>query len=162
MRFPSKIRVVLAALLLVAVFGATTGPRALANPPTQSNAVTFTVTGGNVTALAQCLNVAKGGGNVQANQCTNRAVAVGNVIVIKGVTIDAVQANSATAGDPKQSNSVAFTVSGGNVTAVAQCVNAAGRGGNNVQVNTCINTAIAIGNIIVLINVHIDAVQVNS
>jgi hypothetical protein len=156
----SKIRVVLAGLLLVAMFGAATGPRAFAN--SQSNTVTFNVTGGNVTAVAACLNaVGKGGGNVQANSCANYAYAVGNTIIIRGVHINAVQANSATVGTPAQSNSLNFTVTGGNVTAVATCVNAVGHGGGNVQVNQCINTAIAIGNIIVLINVHVDSVQVN-
>jgi hypothetical protein len=156
----SKIRVVLASLLMVAMFGAVTGPRAFAN--SQSNTVTFNVTGGNVTAIATCLNaVGRGGDNVQANGCSNYAYARGNVIVIRGVHINAVQANGATVGTPAQSNSLNFTVTGGNVTAVASCVNAVGRGGGNTQVNQCINTAIAIGNIIVLINVHIDAVQAN-
>jgi hypothetical protein len=157
----SKIRVLLASLLLVAMFGAASGPRVLANS-SQSNSVTFTVSGGNVTALATCLNAAKGGGNTQLNDgCTNYAYARGNVIIIKGVTIDGLQTNAATMGNTHQSNSVSFTVNGGNVTAVAACVNAA-HGGGNVQINNCVNIAVAIGNIIVLVNVNIGPIQINT
>lgn len=156
----SKIRLILAALLLVAMFGVTAAPRVHAT--TQSNTVTFNVSGGNVTAIATCLNLAsRASVGAQANDCANYAYARGNVIIIKGVHINSVQANAGTVGTPAQSNSLNFTVSGGNVTSVAACVNAASRAGVGAQVNECINTAIAIGNIIVLINVHIDSVQAN-
>jgi hypothetical protein len=172
----SKIRLVLAALLMVAMTGVTTGPSALAHGnghrhwhshgymprPVQSNGVTFNISGGNVSAIATCLNnVARGGNNVQANQCNNYAIARGNTIIIRNVHINAVQGNSGRAGNPAQGNTINFTVNGGNVSAVASCVNNAGKGGGNVQVNLCVNNAIAIGNTIVLINVHIDSVQVN-
>jgi hypothetical protein len=153
---------------MVAMFGVTTGPSAFAhghrhhNQSMPSNTVTFNVSGGNVSAVASCLNqVAQGDNNTQANQCNNYAVARGNTIIIKGVHVNAVQANSGQIGKAAQGNSLNFTVSGGNVSAVASCVNNAGNGGGNVQVNSCVNTAIAVGNIIILVNVHIDSVQVH-
>jgi hypothetical protein len=157
----SKVRMILAALLLVAMFGVTAAPRVHAN--SQSNSITFTVNGGNVTAVAACLNLATHAGvGVQANSCANYAFARGNTIIIKGVSIVGVQTNQASMGDPKQKNSLSFTVNGGNVTAVAACVNAAAHAGVGAQVNECINTAIAIGNIIVLINVNVTGIQMNS
>jgi hypothetical protein len=148
---------------MVTMFGAATGPRAFANSGSQANTVTFTVSGGDVTAIADCLNSASDASvGAQANVCQNTAYARGNVVILHDVTVDAVQANSGTLGNPNQSNSLSFTVDGGGVTSIAQCVNAASQANVGAQVNQCINTAIAIGNTLVLINVHVDAVQVNS
>jgi hypothetical protein len=158
----SKIRLILAALLLVAMFGVTAAPRVHANP--QSNSIRVTIVGGNVSAAASCLNAAGNAQNLtQANVCTNTAFARGNIIILRGFTITGIQSNSASVGNTApQRNSLSFTVVGGNVSAVAQCVNAAGNAQNLTQVNICANTAIAIGNTIVLINVNVTGVQVNS
>ena len=82
-----KVRVVLAALLALTTFAAAS-PRAFAD---QSKAITvfLSATGGNATAIAACLNVAKdhGGNNLQANDCKNTAAAVGGDVTIKGAKI---------------------------------------------------------------------------
>jgi hypothetical protein len=99
--------------------------------------------------------------NTQANQCRNKARASGGNVVVIGAEIDALQTSSTTLGNPSQSN-LAFTASGGSATAIAACVNAAGQTGhNNKQVNRCTNIAVAVGGAVALVQVNIQAVQLN-
>ena len=150
-----KVRVVLAALLALTTFAAA-GPRAFAD---QSNTATvfLKASGGNATAIAACLNEAKdhGGNNLQVNDCNNTAAAVGGDVKIKGVKIVGVSTTKRHFGKTSLSKGVvAVTLTGGNATAIATCVNQAG-GGENGQFNICTNTAIAIGGNVVLTNVKI-------
>ena len=153
-----KVRVVLAALLALATFAAAS-PRAFAD---QSNAVTvfLSATGGNATAIAACLNVAKdhGGNNLQANDCKNTAAAVGGDVTIKGAKIVGVSTAKKHLGKASLSKGVvAVTLTGGNATAIAACANTAGGGGNE-QLNICTNTAVAIGGPVIFNHVKIEAV----
>jgi hypothetical protein len=153
-----KARVVLAALLALTTFAAAS-PRAFAD---QSKAVTvfLSATGGNATAIAACLNVAKdhGGNNLQVNDCKNTAAAVGGDVTIKGAKIVGISTAKRHFGKASLSKGVvAVTLTGGNATAIATCANAAG-GGDNAQLNTCVNTAVAIGGPVIFNHVKIEAV----
>jgi hypothetical protein len=153
-----KARVVLAALLALATFAAAS-PRAFAD---QSNDLTvfLSATGGSATAIAACLNKAKdnGGNNWQDNECQNTAAAVGGDVKVKGVKIVGVSTTKRHFGKTSLSKGVvAVTLTGGNATAIATCVNQAG-GGDNGQFNICTNTAVAIGGPVIFNHVKIEAV----
>jgi hypothetical protein len=63
------------------------------------------------------------------------------------------------------SNSVTLNVQGGNAFALATCLNTIAAGNNanaNVQANDCANQAVAVGGDVVLKNVRLTAVQLNS
>jgi hypothetical protein len=80
-------------------------------------------------------------------------------VVVIGAEINALQTSPTTLGNPSQSN-LAFTASGG--SAIAACVNATGQTGrNNKQVNRCANIAVAVGGDVALVQVNIQAVQLN-
>jgi len=150
--------VVLAALLALTTFAAAS-PRAFAD---QSNAVTvyLSATGGNATAIAACLNVAKdhGGYNLQDNECKNTAAAVGGDVTIKGAKIVGIGTAKRHVGKTSVSKGVvAVTLTSGNATAIAACVNTAG-GGDNAQFNICTNTAVAIGGPVIFNHVKIEAI----
>lgn len=135
----------------------------------QSNTVEITIAGGDATALATCVNLAKesGPGSVnQDNRCTNIATAIGGDVTLKNVKIIAVSSSSDPddkKNDKKQrrpSNSVTITITGGDAEAVAACLNAAserGKGDVN-QENKCVNDAFAAGGDVKLKNVKILAV----
>jgi hypothetical protein len=153
-----KVRVVLAALLALTTFAAA-GPRAFAD---QSNDLTvfLSATGGSATAIAACLNKAKdnGGYNLQDNECQNTAAAVGGDVTIKGAKIVGISTVKRHFGKTSLSKGVvAVTLTGGNATAIATCVNQAG-GGDNGQFNICTNTAVAIGGPVIFNHVKIEAV----
>jgi hypothetical protein len=153
-----KVRAVLAALLALTTFAAA-GPRAFAD---QSNDLTvfLSATGGSATAIAACLNKAKdnGGYNLQDNECQNTAAAVGGDVKVKGVKIVGVSTTKRHFGKTSLSKGVvAVTLTGGNATAIATCVNQAG-GGDNGQFNICTNTAVAIGGPVIFNHVKIEAV----
>ena len=64
----------------------------------QENTVNLTIRGGDATALASCVNVAKerGGGDArQQSSCQSTAVATGGSVVLKNVDITVVQKNTA-------------------------------------------------------------------
>ena len=150
-----KARVVLAALLALTTFAAAS-PHAFAD---QSKAITvfLSATGGNATAIAACLNVAKdhGGKNDQTNACDNTAAAVGGEVKIKGAKIVGVSTAKKHLGKTSVSKGVvAVTLTGGSATAIATCVNQAG-GGSNDQLNICTNTAVAIGGPVIFNHVKI-------
>ncbi|MEA2514014.1 MAG: hypothetical protein QOJ59_3501 [Thermomicrobiales bacterium] len=64
-------------------------------------------------------------------------------------------------GAAAQSNSVTFTIRGGDAHALALCLNAVKRGDRIYQANHCRNTAIAAGGKVYLRNVSIFVVQTN-
>ena len=64
----------------------------------QENTVNLTIRGGDATALATCLNIAKERGDDSArqeNNCQNTAVATGGSVILKNVDITIVQTNKA-------------------------------------------------------------------
>jgi hypothetical protein len=133
-----------------------------AGTTSQSNAVTITLTGGDATALAACLNIAKQGKNSsadQSNKCKNKAIAEGGDVVLKNVKIS--QVNVAGGTTTSQSNAVTITLTGGDATALAACLNIAQQGNASTvdQSNDCKNSAVAEGGDVVLKNVRI--LQVN-
>jgi hypothetical protein len=68
------------------------------NTPDQSNTVNITIRGGDATALATCLNIAKEEGysrTAQENDCDNKAVAYGGNVYLKNVDITTIQTNKA-------------------------------------------------------------------
>jgi tRNA threonylcarbamoyladenosine modification (KEOPS) complex Pcc1 subunit len=134
----------------------------------QANTVNLTIRGGDASALATCLNVAKekGRGDVyQENDCENKAYASGGTVVLKNVDILTVQENRAGSGSTaNQSNTVNLTIQGGDANALATCLNVAKEKdrGDVRQKNDCENTAYASGGIVVLKNVDITVVQANT
>ena len=64
----------------------------------RTNTVNLTIRGGDATALATCLNVAKERGDDSArqeNSCQNTAVATGGTVILRNVDITIVQTNKA-------------------------------------------------------------------
>jgi hypothetical protein len=134
---------------------------------TPSGAVTITIAGGNATALATCLNVAKSGGDIdQTNTCDNVATAVGGDVTIRNSTIVGVVDPATGAGaKTNQTNTVDVTIIGGGAKAVASCVNvvAAKHKGKKdrasvEQVNDCANDAFAQAGSVTLRHTRIIAV----
>jgi len=132
----------------------------------QSNSVTITIAGGDATAIAACVNVAKErgpGGVEQENKCKNIATAIGGDVTLKDVKIIAVATSDEkpekknAKKDKRPDNSVTITITGGDAKAIAACVNAAsekGPGGVE-QENKCVNDAFARGGDVKLKNVKI-------
>ncbi|MEA2515376.1 MAG: hypothetical protein QOJ59_4865 [Thermomicrobiales bacterium] len=127
-----------------------------------TNTVTITISGGDATALATCLNVVKKGNKVkQKNKCDNVAYAKGGDVILKNVSIFIVQTNDADGDISDAANTVDLTITGGDATALAACVNAVKDGNKVKQKNKCKNTATAEGGDVILKNVDITIIQEN-
>jgi hypothetical protein len=152
----------LLALLLALSFIPLIGGGTAAAVSAPTNSVTLTISGGNATALAACVNAVKNGDKVfQQNKCKNTAVAVGGDVILKNVKILVVQENDNDGDISHAANTVDITIQGGDATALAACVNAVKNGDKVFQQNKCKNKAIAIGGDVTLKNVRIILVQEN-
>ncbi len=154
-------------LMVVAVFYAFSAVLPAASLANSQNAsgdlsdtTTIAVRAGNAEAIATCLNLAKAGEKAnQTNGCYNYAYARGGKVIITNVEVVAGRANDKDGIISIDSNTVNFTVKGGNATAIASCINQA-QGGRDVdQRNKCINVAIAIGGNVIITNVNVVLVE---
>ncbi len=130
------------------------------------NSVTVNIEGGDATAVALCLNLAKQGkfsSAWQKNKCDNHAAAYGGNVTLKNVKISTIQANTKDGYLEGATNSVNLTIRGGNATAIAACLNLVKQGnfGDAYQQNKCDNYAKAVGGNVTLKNVKIVFVQDN-
>jgi len=130
------------------------------------NTATINIEGGDATAVALCLNLAKQGkfgSAYQANNCSNKAVAVGGDVLLKNVKIKVAQANTRDGYIAGATNSVNLTIRGGDAAAIAACANLVAQGnfGDAYQENNCDNKAVAEGGDVSLKNVKIVFVQDN-
>ena len=122
----------------------------------QANNAYVRITGDAATALAACINDARDGViQHQQNACDNTAAA-NNIVTLEDVRIWVQQAP----GRPIlfTSNNATVDISGGPVTAIAECVNDAQDGIIQTQQNACNNTSVA-GNIVGLVGVGVTVHQ---
>ncbi len=121
---------------------------------------TIAVRSGNAEAIATCLNLAKAGESAnQSNECYNYAYARGGKLIVKNVDVVVGRANDPDGIVSVKSNTVNFTVQGGDATAIATCINQAQSSGDVKQGNPCVNVAIAIGGTVVILDVSVVLVQ---
>jgi hypothetical protein len=128
------------------------------------------ISGGDAVGVAVCLNWAKTYAGysdaekkrhdkvrvVQANKCKdNLAIADGGGVSFKNVDVTVGQAGKHRAAKSDAS----LTISGGDATAVAACVNVLNGGTNVEQINKCGNTAIATGGSVKLVHTDITIKQ---
>jgi len=113
-----------------------------------ANTVNFTLSGGDATAIAECVDAAKS--TEQNNRfCRNIAVARSGKVILRRVNVTVLNADG-TVADGK---TVDIIISGGDATALAQCINA---GSNATKSNDhCVNVALAFGGMVLLANVEI-------
>ena len=144
----------IASTLLVGTIIATALPLSASAAKAPRNSVTITIAGGDATAIATCLNVAKTGGDIdQTNTCDNVATAIGGDVTIQNSKIVAVvDADTGVGTTANQTNTVDVTIVGGAAKAVASCVNVVAvkhHGKKNKasvdQTNDCANDAFAAG-----------------
>jgi len=113
-----------------------------------ANEVNFTVSGGDATAIAACIEEAK---KVTRNNrfCRNITVARGGKVILRRVNVTVVNPDGSIA----DGKTVDIIISGGDATALATCINA---GSNATKSNNhCVNVALAFGGMVVLANVEI-------
>jgi hypothetical protein len=168
---PSRLRALIGITVAAVSFGIPAAATAAGattpapTPVTQANNASVTITGGNATAVAACVNAGKSrSGNVtQRNHCKNVAVARGGNVILNHVDIIVSQTNTATgATTTSRVNNATVSISGGDATALAACVNLAYSGYGSVsQQNACRNTAIARGGNVKLNHVNIYVIQTN-
>jgi hypothetical protein len=158
----------IASTLLVGTIIATALPLSASAAKAPRNSVTITIAGGDATAIATCLNVAKTGGDIdQTNTCDNIATAIGGDVTIQNSKIVAVvdaDTGLGTKAD-QTTNTVDVTIVGGAAKAVAACVNVVAvkhHGKKNKasvdQTNDCANDAFAAGGNVTLKHSRIIAV----
>jgi hypothetical protein len=115
--------------------------------------VTVKVSGGDATALNQCINDAKDGLiQTQANACTQSSQA-GNILLLEDETVF-VLSNGFPAAILFAQAHVNVEITGGTVAAINACVNDAQDGFIQTQVNACNQTAVA-GNSLALKNINV-------
>jgi len=128
------------------------------------NTATINIQGGDATAVAICLNLAKQGkfsDAWQENDCDNYAQANAGNVTLKNVKIKTAQANTTDGYVSGATNSVNLTIRGGNAVAIAACANLVSQGnyGDAWQTNDCDNYAEANAGSVTLKNVKIVFVQ---
>lgn len=140
-----------------------TAAPAFANPPapTTTNNASVTIRGGDATALAACVNYAHVASKhhrkvTQKNYCDNFAAADGGNVTLTHVKIRVVQSGS-TSGTT--SNNATVSISGGDATAVAACLNVLQGTASAKQVNVCSNDAVATGGDVTLDHTKITIYQ---
>ncbi len=160
----SRLRAVLVSFAFVAIMGlGLTASAGATKPPAKPqtfNNVQLSISGGNATALAACVNYAKvaskHGKVAQSNFCKNLAKAQGGNVTLKNVDVFVSQSGSGTG---TTANNVTISITGGDATAIAACVNYLHGGASAEQKNVCANSAVANGGDVTLKNVTITIVQ---
>lgn len=156
--------VVRGAVLAGAIAASTvTAAPAFANPPAPTktyNSATVNINGGNANALAACVNYAKITAKhskvAQNNFCKNFAKASGGSVLLKNTDILISQSGT---GSGTTVNKATVSISGGDATALAACVNYLQGTATATQTNVCKNTAVATGGDVVLKNSSITVIQ---
>jgi len=143
------------------------GVTSLASPasatPRAFNRANVTLSGGDARALSLCVNVARAyartGRSVpsfQSNRCGG-ATAIGGEVNLRNVNVDVTQVGS---GDEySANNAAAVTISGGDATAIAACINYSQGRATAIQRNQCAG-AKAVGGDVSLRNTNISITQV--
>jgi hypothetical protein len=152
-----------AMLMVVLLLGLSLAPITAGGTFAATNTVTLTISGGDATAVATCLNAVKKNDKVklQKNKCNNIAYSKGGDLTLKNVDIFIVQTNDTDGDISDDTNTVDLTIKGGDATALAACLNAIAEGDTAFQKNKCQNTATAQGGDVTLHNVSITIIQEN-
>jgi len=150
-------------MLLGLILSPVTASDVFATDSTASNTVTISFQSGDATALAACLNAVDEGDKVyQKNYCQNTAYARSGDVTLENVIITALQTNDSDGDISNASNTVDLTVTSGNATALALCINAIkDKAWRVYQQNNCQNKAVAHSGGIILRNIDILIVQDN-
>jgi len=123
------------------------------------NDVNIDIHGGNAVAFSGCVNYAKvsaqHGKKPQSNACKNIAHADGGSVDLTGVSLFVDQEGHGRS----THNNVEITISGGDATAVAGCVNYLQGTATPAQVNDCKSAADAHGGSVKLTDVDIVIIQ---
>jgi hypothetical protein len=153
----NRARAILVLFLVVALAGVAATSAGAADKK-QFNNATLNIRGGDATAVAACINLARGAAKshktVQNNFCKNKASASGGDVTLKNVSILIAQDSSR-----YTSNRATVNIEGGDATAVAACVNVLQGTASAHQTNACANSAVAKGGDVNLKNVDITIIQ---
>jgi hypothetical protein len=126
------------------------------------NDVNIDIHGGNAAVFSGCVNYAKVSAKrnkvPQSNTCKNFAHAAGGSVELTNVSLFVDQEGHGRS----THNNVQITISGGDATAVAGCVNYLQGSATPAQVNDCKNAADAQGGSVKLENVDIVIIQLGS